>query len=87
MIAYVDDIPWISVSIFQEIKLYVQCCNLDGKFRLWYEFSMEHYRKKRIRFYEAEALPNEIKITNSGRTQEIATKAARKLKVMQHFLL
>ena len=45
------------------------------------ELAMEHYRKKRIRFYEAEALPNEIKVANSGRTQEIASKAARKLKV------
>ena len=45
------------------------------------QFAMEHYRKKRIRFYEAEALPNEIKVANSGRTQEIASKAARKLKV------
>ena len=45
------------------------------------QFTMEHYRKKRIRFYEAEALPNEIKVANSGRPQEIASKAAKKLKV------
>lgn len=50
------------------------------------EFTMEHYRKKRIRFYEAEALPNEIKVTNSGRTQEIAAKAARKLKVCKFLI-
>lgn len=49
------------------------------------QFAMEHYRKKRIRFYEAEALPNEIKVANSGRTQEIASKAARKLKVYTIF--
>ena len=50
-------------------------------------FTMEHYRKKRIRFYEAEALPNEIKVTNSSRAQEIASKAARKLKVCIKFLI
>jgi len=42
---------------------------------------MEHYRKKRVRFYEAEALPNEIKVNNSGRAPDIVSKAARKLKV------
>ena len=43
---------------------------------------MEHYRKKRVRFYEAEALPNEIKVNNSGRAPDIVSKAARKLKVV-----
>ena len=47
---------------------------------------MEHYRKKRIRFYEAEALPNEIKIANSARPQEIASKATRKLKVREFLI-
>ena len=42
---------------------------------------MEHYRKKRVRFYEAEALPNEIKVNNSGRAPDIVSKAVRKLKV------
>ncbi|XP_065896928.1 ribonuclease P protein subunit p25-like protein [Dysidea avara] len=41
---------------------------------------MEHYRKKRVRFYEAEALPNEIKVNNSGRAPDIVSKAVRKLK-------
>jgi len=45
---------------------------------------MEHYRKKRVRFYEAEALPNEIKVNNSGRAPDIVSKAARKLKVASY---
>ena len=48
--------------------------------------AMEHYKKKQSQFFEEECLPNEIRITATGKAHDLATRVTHQLKVRNHLL-
>lgn len=42
---------------------------------------MEHYKKKQSVFFEEECLPNELRITATGKAYDLTTRATHRLKV------
>lgn len=43
--------------------------------------AMEHYKKKQSVFFEEECLPNELRITATGKAYDLTTRATHRLKV------
>ena len=43
--------------------------------------TMEHYKKKQSLLFEEECLPNEMRITATGKAHDLTTRATHRLKV------
>ena len=48
---------------------------------------MEHYKKKQSVFFEEECLPNELRITATGKAYDLTTRATHRLKVAIFLIL